>query len=150
MMALNQMEAVTSTVRECMKKLCSLGKKIKVTLKWIKAHSGNPGNERADTLAKQGALTKSIGPFPRLGLSHTCNKDSIKLAMINQWNEAWDKESGTYLHTRDWFPQYDTKKAAKIRQLDRITLGQLISATTGFNYLNKHQAKMDPHISPYC
>ena len=30
-------------------------KKIQMTLSWIKSHNGNPGNERADALADQGA-----------------------------------------------------------------------------------------------
>ena len=42
------------TVERCIAQLNKLGKKMSVTLKWVKAHVGHIRNEVADELAKAG------------------------------------------------------------------------------------------------
>jgi ribonuclease HI len=41
-----------------------MGRRLEISLYWVKAHAGNIGNERADALAKQGAATSIVGPAP--------------------------------------------------------------------------------------
>jgi ribonuclease HI len=40
---------------------CIHGKKLVVRWQWLRAHNGNPGNERADALAAQGAREAKAG-----------------------------------------------------------------------------------------
>jgi ribonuclease HI len=46
---------------------CITGKRLVVRWKWIRAHNGNAGNERADELAAQGAreAKAELGPDKR-------------------------------------------------------------------------------------
>ncbi len=53
------------------KKLLPLCEKHSVTFKWVKAHAGNPENERCDFLAKQAAQRKNLPEDP--GYSSAAN-----------------------------------------------------------------------------
>ncbi len=46
------------------KKLLPLCEKHSVTFKWVKAHAGNPENERCDCLAKQAASARNLPEDP--------------------------------------------------------------------------------------
>jgi ribonuclease HI len=52
--AIKGINITSNTVLDCKKWLNKLGGKNRVTLAWIKAHAGHPGNDQADALAKQG------------------------------------------------------------------------------------------------
>ena len=45
----------SSVVLECATALNEVAKRSRITLRWIKAHIGHKGNERADFLTKEGA-----------------------------------------------------------------------------------------------
>ena len=48
---------VDPDIVDCVRRIaaCIEEKGLRVTWQWIRAHNGNPGNERADALAAQGA-----------------------------------------------------------------------------------------------
>ena len=54
LVSLSKIEINSKTTLKCLKLLNDLSKKNRVTLTWIKSHSGNVGNEEADRLAKTG------------------------------------------------------------------------------------------------
>lgn len=62
----------------------------KITIGWIKAHAGNPGNERADELAKlaiseNNSDTTEEVPFPISIVKRFC-----KLKEIEEWQDIWN------------------------------------------------------------
>jgi len=46
-------EAIAASARRI--DACIRERKLHVTFRWVRAHNGNPGNERADALAREGA-----------------------------------------------------------------------------------------------
>ncbi|KAJ8966512.1 hypothetical protein NQ317_010498 [Molorchus minor] len=66
----------------CQKALNNLSLRNHVTLVWIPGHSGQEGNEIADSLARKEGETTFIGPEPVLGISY----NTAKMAVLN-WSE---------------------------------------------------------------
>ena len=76
------------SILSCIRELIT-DKKISLTLRKVKAHSGNEWNDRADALAKEAADTARTDPSIVIPMDHTCDA-SIQLAP--QW----------YNHVIDW------------------------------------------------
>ena len=58
---------------------------IKVFLQWIPAHTGISGNERADSLAKQGASL----PQPEVPVAYSTCRQIIKSNSKEEWLNSW-------------------------------------------------------------
>lgn len=122
-------------------------------LHWVKAHVGNPGNEKADELDKAGAsiehTTHCASPRDITPLSFV--KNILKDWMIDVWAHWWILEHPCR-QTKIWFPIPDLKKSKQIMKLDRITLGRLIRWITGHVFLRRHQHIIDPwnFTDPFC
>ena len=117
-----------------------------VTLVWTKAHVGNPGNDKADELAKQGTTL----PMP---LAIPTPKSSIKANLKFCINNKWQQEWRTYPDARQTKLYHDApnKNISNILiQWPRLKLGRYIRAVTGHNNLLYHLHNMDPSISPIC
>ena len=57
----------------------------RVVLQWIPAHTGIPGNERADSLAKQGASL----PQPDVPVAYSTCRQMIKSNSKEEWLNSW-------------------------------------------------------------
>ena len=78
--AFSVIQALTNnTLPHPAKALQLLSNNCRVVLQWIPAHCGVPGNEQADTLAKQGAHTKQ----PGVNLSYQENAIITKASMMS-------------------------------------------------------------------
>ena len=64
LMALDKLKVESLTVEKTIDRLNSLGRHIKIELKWVKAHNGLTGNELADKLAKEGSHMPPDENFP--------------------------------------------------------------------------------------
>ena len=114
---------------------------------WTKAHVGNPGNEKADLLAKQGAEMDdtSITDIP---LPSTA--DSVLMTSIRK---RWDREWRTHKDCRQtklFYPTQNAGKAKKVIQWNRLKVGRYVRAITGHNNLLYHLHTMYNFISPIC
>jgi ribonuclease HI len=68
--AIRAINITSNTVLDCKQWLNKLGGKNRVTLAWIQAHAGHPGNDQADALAKAGTAQSGPGPWPNEPASH--------------------------------------------------------------------------------
>ena len=71
-MALKSTTIRSSVVLNCVKSLDTLGELTQVSLRYVKAHVGHPGNELADDMAKEGAanVDNVHGPDPPVSYTH--------------------------------------------------------------------------------
>lgn len=103
---------------------------------WIRAHTGLPGNERADELAKMAALRSKVAPvYDYFPLSMA--KRVIREATIKKWQDRYT-ESQTGKVTKMFFP--DVKSAYKIlKEIERDNLtSQMLTGHGGFKaYLSR-------------
>lgn len=97
--------------------------------KWIQGHSGNLGNEEADSLAKAGAQVAGqmqITDNP----SHLAVKKSAQQAYQTLIEEWWDKHAPTRYKTLGIKVVNDRRRPTEL-SLPRLTLGLLIASRTG-------------------
>ena len=158
--------AKSRIVLNCTKNLSQLNRTHKITLHWIKAHSGHEGNERADYLAKQGTtlpippiLPPTIPPNPPptipnllptpIPLSHV--KNMCKQQSLNLWNQQW-ANSQHCRQTKIFFPEVDSPKSNHLLRLNRDHFARAIRWLTGHCFLNRHNNLLHPTetIDPQC
>ena len=65
-----------------------------VTLAWVPGHSGYPGNEKADELARQGASMAFMGPEPSCGIAKARVKQVIKQWITKESKREWVETPG--------------------------------------------------------
>ncbi len=126
-------------VWNCVRSLMRLCDGRKVELKWIKAHVGHAGNERADQLAKIGALgtQPSIRYLSSRALSSARVRIKCRNLLIQKWTEAWQRDKACR-QTKQWFPEVTQDHVKEITNLDRKTVSAVVQIITGHNYLGRH------------
>ena len=138
----------SKTTWNTIENLNKLGTNNQVTVRWIPSHSDYSGNERADTLAKQGA-DNSEATVVRLPTPGCC----IKAAIKNRTNQTW--ELNRTKEPNSFFKQMWREKFAK--DIDKLNKKNLRIAThilTGHAALNYHLNKYKPtkikKACPHC
>ena len=86
---------------------------------WIKGHSGDPGNDRADALAK--SASSSADPFP--GSTHSYLALHLTTATSTEWL-AWFNRVPHYYHRR---PRRSTKHYRHRTRMESSVLFRLRS-----------------------
>ncbi|GBM39810.1 hypothetical protein AVEN_45774-1 [Araneus ventricosus] len=71
-----------------------------VSLVWVKAHAGNPGNELADHFGK---IASSCGAYMSIPAPYSYVKRVCKEFLMNEWNSYW-KNSTTGKRTKEILP----------------------------------------------
>ena len=128
--ALSVLEGLKNAKEKCLdplhKALATLSSKAKVTLQWIPAHCGIPGNEIADVLAKEGSRLEQTDR----GMSYQEVKTHVKRCSKNQWM-ARHKD---YCKSDPYY---------KLSREDQIIIFRL---RTGHNRMNAHLRRI--HLVP--
>ena len=89
-------------------------------LVWTKAHIGNPGNERADALAKAGSLLQQLLAIPTPRASVRAN---VKDTILDMWAREWQAYAGA-CQTKIYHPQHDPTLSKALLQWPRLKLGR--------------------------
>ena len=108
-LALANQKITSKIVAQTVLSLNTLANKVhRVELEWIKAHEGNPGNERADKLARAAVneplVTDLITP------SWAAFKMLLKEKIYTKWKEKWLLDPA-YRMTKIFYPEPNSIKA---------------------------------------
>ena len=138
--ALDRRTTNSLTVQNCNKELNKLGSINRVTIRWVKAHIGIPGNEAADELAKEGCkqnTQQTPAPIPDSDIRNRTRQRADKRTL-----ERFIEKGGKYTYRtakdRDSWDKIRKQigKFLKMRNKFR-TATQLITNIGPFNwYLN--------------
>ena len=120
-----------------------------VTLQWIKGHSGSPGNDAADELARRGSNTKVYGPEPIVPIPFTQLRRWLRDFTHTQAESWWTSTSGCR-QSKEAMPTLDNKLTKRLLPLDRGNLSLVVGTITGHCSLNKHFHTMGITDSPLC
>ena len=116
-------------------------------LRWIKAHIGYAGNEKADELAKRaGSLPGEPCLIP---LSSSLIKFKLKSYMYKQWENRW-LSYGEARMTKEFYPNLCPSKANKVLSMCKFNITKYINAITGHNELAYHRSLIHPELSSTC
>ena len=137
----------SKTTLSCQNTLQNACSQRKITLRWVKAHCGIQGNERADQEAKKGAIHRISGPEPWLPLPTTFFKKAIKKLIDFHWTARWQNNKACR-QTKLFFQKPNSKITKQIIQRSKHTYGKAVRWLTGHCFLNRHNNLLDPFNNP--
>ncbi|KAL5259046.1 hypothetical protein ACHWQZ_G009499 [Mnemiopsis leidyi] len=137
----------SKTTQRARNELHKLGKDNNVLLRWIPAHKGYLGNEKADELAKKGSgdnEAESVTlPVPR-----TVWKNALRQRSHRKMRERW-KDMPPHFRTV-WRESY-TKSLSNLGKNKLRAATQYLTGHCELNYhLNKYKPKSISKICPHC
>jgi hypothetical protein len=149
--ALDSICTPSKIIMDCMKALDSLQELAKVTIHWTKAHVGHEGNERADTLAKEGTTKTSYQVEPILPVPKSWIRRKIQQYLHEEWTHRWISTPEAR-QTKIFFPQPNPKLSKKLMMYDRQACGKLFRWISGHSFHRYHNHLTSPLLfnSPLC
>jgi hypothetical protein len=149
MLALDKSMVSSSLVLNCIGALNRASETSSLTIRWVKAHVGHLGNERADMLAKAGASNPTLCALDCPRVPESCVKTRLKARFEELWKNTWEKR-GDCRQTKHWFPAPDKKTSFRLIKLDRRDFSKVVQVITGHNFMKRHQALVGEPTSPTC
>ena len=116
---------------------------VDITLQWIPGHVQIPGNDKADALAKQGAMkTQDIGSAS-INTAKQTIKQTKKKIWMKEWSES-DKGRNIFSHMPSPNPNDSINK---LKRNEQVTIFRLRS---GHSTLNNHLTRIGAKNNPIC
>jgi ribonuclease HI len=145
----------SKTVKQAVVGLQELARNNRVELKWIPAHRGYTGNERADELAKEGANKCNTRKRRRVELPITKTKIRSILNEIQarRHKQKWARKSGTLKHSKKFVSEPDPKRTKQILNLSRRQVHHFTGAMTGHyptRYMLKKMKIITSEVCRFC
>ncbi|XP_046145656.1 uncharacterized protein LOC123988941 [Osmia bicornis bicornis] len=150
--ALHKVEIGSKLVKDCALILRQLSLNNRVKLLWVPGHTGIPGNERANELARLGASSSQPCHEYPIGVSTYALKGLAKDWLNQEFTRLWHNANGMR-HTRALFKGPSQKLGDTLSHLDRAQLRMLVGLVTGHWYTRKHLARMrltEETLCPRC
>ncbi len=147
-MAINSTKIKSKTTLMALDSLNALGQSNNVSLKWIPAHCGYEGNEKADILAKRGA--KNINseqispPIPKV-----IGTSAIRKRTQKKMEHHWENLPSSHFK-RLWRDNF-SKEITNLNRKDLRVATQFLTGHAALNYhLNKYKPNETPKTCPHC
>ncbi|GBO11477.1 Putative protein in type-1 retrotransposable element R1DM [Araneus ventricosus] len=105
-----------------------------INLKWVRAHKGTKGNERADYLAKLAIEKQEIDCL--FHETRTETRLRVKQNMIQSWQTRWDSSKNGKV-TREFFKKVCVKRVQGDFYLNQIYTGHGIFRTHQYRFFSK-------------
>ena len=125
--------------RDCRRELSLISGRAELTMRYVKAHSGNPFNSLADWLARRasGAETVSfeIG-VPWLTIRRRA-RDGAEQDWMGRWEHGRDCRQA-----REMIPRIDHELTRWVLSLSRPEASKVVQLLTGHNWLLYHRARI--------
>ena len=135
------------SIADCHKALTDLSSNNKVQLKWIKAHTGLWGNEKADQLAKAGTSSdNTVESLIPLNYIKNLINNKVKDLSAERWN------TNKHIHTDQIVNKHQDKilKTLEANINNRIRYRTAVNIITGHIGLNKHLYRINRADTPNC
>ncbi|KAJ8957700.1 hypothetical protein NQ318_017595 [Aromia moschata] len=91
LMAIEFSKVKSRLVLDCKEILNDLASCNRVILTWLPGHSGVPGNEEADRLARVGSIGHPIRPEPMLGVPYSMGVSTMKELLNKEFEKSWQE-----------------------------------------------------------
>ena len=135
--ALNSHRVESKQIWDCIQALNDLASDKSVTLAWVPRHSGIPGNERADQLARIASSLPQPSPKLTLPVSYSSVKSAIRSWADKEANEYWQGIK-TCRQSKQMIQAYSRRRARDMLNLDRNSVRIATGLYTGHSVLNQH------------
>jgi ribonuclease HI len=140
-------------VLECFSLLSELSHNNEVILLWVPGHSGVPGNEMVDELARVGSSEPATAAFPFLPLPRSWASCAIREWLFAKNTSRW-RNLQSCQQTKCFIQKpLDRSQVSGIRNLPRDQLRLLCGGLTGHYYFRRHLQNMglsDSSLCPRC
>ena len=147
--SLSSVKISSGLVLQCFTALQNLSSDNEVTLTWVPGHSGIPGNEKADELARNGSSTNFIGTEPAVARYAGLIKSLVKNETAKNHQERWDSLT-TCRQSKEFLVGCNARNTKFLLSLGRTKLRGLIGVLTGHVSLNYHLHKIGIVNDPIC
>ncbi|XP_069356405.1 uncharacterized protein [Maniola hyperantus] len=147
--ALARFSTTSQLIQDCHKTLETLAMSNDITLRWVKGHDGDQGNEAADALARKATTLKVIGPEPIVPIPFSEYKTWLHELTQKEHSQLWANTTDCR-QAKEAFPNIDKRQTNKLLRLDRGKLRKVVGLITGHSPLNKHLFVIGVTDSPLC